>query len=187
MLPPFFYTGPVPTPSESQSKPIYLVGMMGAGKSTVGPGLAARLDRRFVDTDREVELRTGQTIAEIFELEGEAHFRALEAEAIDVASKEGAVVALGGGAIAQPGAARELAQRGTIVYLEVAVAVLVDRIGEGTTRPLLAGLDRAGRIERLESLLAERQVHYEHADIKVDASRSAEEIVAEIAAKLQQD
>jgi shikimate kinase len=177
----------VPTKSESQSRPIYLVGMMGAGKSTVGPRLAARLHRRFVDTDREVELRTGYTIAEIFEHEGEAHFRELEVEAIDFASKEAAVVALGGGAIVQPRAIQGLLDRGTIVYLSASPEILVERIGDGAKRPLLAGLDPDGRVERLTSLLAERRVHYEKASITVDASRNADEVVDEIVVALQQD
>ena len=176
----------MPTKSESQSRPIYLVGMMGAGKSTVGPRLAARLRRGFVDTDHEVERQTGQSIAQIFEEQGEASFRALEVAAIDAASEKGAVVALGGGAIAQPGATARLRERGTIVFLEAAPGVLIKRIGAGGTRPLLAGLDRTAQVERLTSLLSERRVHYEMADITVDASRSANEVVDEIVSALTQ-
>ncbi len=83
--PVFLYTAPVSNP-----RPIFLVGMMGAGKSTVGPRLAARLGRAFVDTDQEIERRTGRTIAEIFAGDGEPRFRALEREAIESASDEAA-------------------------------------------------------------------------------------------------
>ena len=89
MLLPFFYTVVV-----SRNIPIYLVGMMGAGKSTVGAELAARLGRAFLDTDREVERVAGRAISEIFETEGEARFRALEAEVIRAATLDTAVVAL---------------------------------------------------------------------------------------------
>ncbi len=187
MLPPFFYTAPVTGNRESESRPIYLVGMAGAGKSTVGSGLAARLGRVFLDTDDEVERRSGRTIAEIFEQEGEARFRELEVEAIDWASKEGAVVALGGGAIAQPGAAERLLAHGLVVFLRADLETLINRIGDGSTRPLLAGLDRAGRVERLGELLAERRVYYEKASIAVDASRRADEVVDEIVAALHEN
>ena len=114
-------------------------------------------------------------------------FMRLEAEAIDFASKEAAVVALGGGAIVQPRAIQGLLDRGTIVYLSAPPEILVERIGDGAKRPLLAGLDPDGRVERLTSLLAERRVHYEKASITVDASRNADEVVDEIVVALQHD
>lgn len=172
--------------SESKNRPIYLVGMMGAGKSTVGPRLADRLGRAFADSDREIERTTGRTIAEIFEQDGETRFRELEAEAIDRASRAGGVIALGGGAIAQAGAADRLEKRGPVVFLRADPDILIKRIGSGASRPLLAGLDRAGQIERLRALLEERRVHYERASIRVDASRSAKEVVDEIVAALRE-
>lgn len=172
-------------PSASQERPIFLVGMMGAGKSTIGPRLAERLGRAFADTDHAVEARAGRSIPEIFERDGEAAFRRLEAEAIDEAAASGAVVALGGGAIAQPGAADRLLDVGEVVWLCVPPEVLVDRIGEGDDRPLLAGLDRAGRRARLEALLAERRPHYERADHRVDATGRTEDVVAAIEAALE--
>ncbi|MBJ21208.1 MAG: shikimate kinase [bacterium] len=187
MLPPFFYTASVSGNHPSQSRPIYLVGMMGAGKSTVGPGLAARLGRPFLDIDQEVERVSGYEISEIFEREGETRFRELEAEAIERASQEGAVIALGGGAISQPGAAERLVARGCVVFLRADPEILIERIGDASTRPLLAGLDRGGQIDRLRSLLAERLVHYQRASIEVDASRRAEEVVDEIVVALQAD
>ncbi len=175
MLLPFFYTEAV-----SRNSPIYLVGMMGVGKSTVGALLARRLGRPFIDTDQEVERVAGLTIAEIFETDGEVHFRALEAEAIRAASADAAVVALGGGAVAEPGAMERLLAGGEVVYLMAEPAVLVGRIGNPASRPLLAGLDRNEQIEKLERLLAERQPFYEQAGIRVDARGSTEEVVGRI-------
>ena len=160
--------------------------MMGAGKSTVGPALATRLGREFLDTDQEVERISGQSIADIFETHGEAHFRALETEAIDQASEQGAVViALGGGAIVQNGAAEKLAQLGEVIFLNADPKVLVDRIGDGSTRPLLSGLDHEGQVARLKALLTERSRYYEQASVTVDASRTAEEVVGEIVGALR--
>jgi shikimate kinase len=175
LLLPFFYTATV-----SRNNPIYLVGMMGVGKSTVGARLAARLDRNFLDTDREVERMAGRSVAEIFENEGEARFRVLEAEAIEAASTDAAVVALGGGAIAQPGAVERLRERGRIVFLMAEPAVLIDRIGNPASRPLLVGLDRSAQIEKLEKLLAERLPFYQQAEIQIDARGTTREVVDRI-------
>jgi len=159
---------------------IWLVGMMGAGKSAVGELLAKRLGRPFIDTDAEIERRTGRTIAEIFEKSGEPAFRDLERDAIErVTNGADAVVALGGGAIAQPDAARLLAARGTVVYLRARPATLAKRIGPAPERPLLAGLDAAGRRRRLAQLLAERAEHYEAARIAIDTDGLDPDGVAE--------
>lgn len=166
---------------------IWLVGMMGAGKSEVGARLAARLGRPFVDTDVEIERRTGLSIAEIFAKRGEPAFRQLEREAIErVANGAEAVVALGGGAIAQPDAARLLAARGTVVYLRARPATLAKRIGPRSARPLLAGLDAAGRRRRLTALLSEREPHYESAHIAVDTDGlDPDEVAARIESELE--
>ena len=173
--------------SEQESaglQPIFLVGMMGAGKSTVGPALAARLGRPFVDTDHEVERVAGTTISRIFEDEGEAGFRTRERAAIEAASREAAVVALGGGAIVQPGAADLLTERGTVVWLEADPRTILERIGDAESRPLLAGLDPAGQRAKLEGLLADRKPYYARAAIRVDATREAEAVVDAIVAAM---
>jgi len=179
LLLPFFYTAVV-----SKNIPVYLVGMMGVGKSTVGARLAVRLGRVFMDTDREVERLAGRTIAAIFETEGEAHFRVLEAEAIRTATAHAAVVALGGGAVAEPGAIERLLASGEVVYLMADPGLLIDRIGDAASRPLLAGLDRTAQIEKLETLLAERGPFYQQARIRIDARGTAGEVVDRIVDQL---
>ncbi|MEZ4330673.1 MAG: 3-dehydroquinate synthase [Myxococcota bacterium] len=171
----------------SKPRPVFLVGMMGAGKSTIGPRLAARLGRPFLDSDREVERAVGRSVAEIFAKDGEARFRALEREAIERAARRAAVVALGGGAIAQPGAARRLRARGRIVHLDAPVECLLERIGDAPDRPLLAGLGPAARKAKLEALIATRRVHYDAAHHRVDASLEPEAVVDQIAAWLETD
>jgi len=158
--------------------------MMGAGKSTVGPLVAARLGRAFVDTDREIERRTGRTIAAIFASDGEAAFRTLEREAIERAAGEAAVVALGGGAIAQPGAVERLRAAGTLVLLDAPIETLLARIADPSSRPLLAGLGPAERVARLAALLAERRPYHARADHAVDATGPAETVAERIAAAL---
>ena len=164
---------------------IFLVGMMGSGKSSVGPLLAERLGRSFVDADRLVEQIAGRRIAEIFAQDGEAAFRKLERDAIDQAGAGGAVVALGGGAIAQPGAAERLAELGQVVYLRAGIDALLERVGEARDRPLLAGLDAAGRRARLAELLAEREAAYLRATVVVDTDdRSPSEVAARVEEQL---
>jgi len=159
---------------------IYLVGMMGVGKSTVGVRLAERLGRVFIDTDQRVEEKAGRPIAEIFAAVGEAGFRKLEAEVVLASGMDGAVIALGGGAVAQPGAIDRLLESGVVIYLEADPTVLVDRIGDLESRPLLAGLDRAARVEKLSCLLEERGPFYRRAGICVESVGTANEVVERI-------
>jgi shikimate kinase len=142
--------------------------MMGAGKSTIGPRLARRLGRRFIDTDSEVERAAGRGVAEIFEREGEPAFRRREREAIEACCGENAVVALGGGAIEPPGARERLASTGTVVYLRARPGTLLARLGDARNRPLLAGLSPAGQASRLAELLERRRAAYESASIVID-------------------
>jgi shikimate kinase len=159
--------------------------MMGCGKSTVGAMLARRLSRRFVDTDAEIERTAGQSVAEIFEHEGERAFRERERGVIDAWAGRPVVVALGGGAIAQPGAPARLARDGTVVYLRARPETLLRRIGEAETRPLLRGLPASARRERLCALLEERGPAYESATLVVDTDgREPEAIVGELTDRL---
>ncbi len=179
MLLPFFYTGAV-----SNERPIYLIGMMGVGKSTVGALLASRLNRDFVDTDREVERVAAQSISEIFETDGEARFRMLEAESMQATATTSAVVALGGGAVCSPGAIEALLANGEVVYLRAAPETLMERIPDASNRPLLAGLDRAAQVDRLKSLLAERDRFYRQARVHIDARGTQEEVTERIVVAL---
>jgi shikimate kinase len=147
---------------------IWLVGMMGAGKSAVGRALARRRGEPFADSDAEVEAAAGRSVAEIFAHEGEAVFRRLEREAIERLAGRPGVVALGGGAIGQPGMAERLHATGRVVYLRARAETLARRVGEAHDRPLLAGLDADGRLARLRALLSERGPHYAGADLVVD-------------------
>ncbi len=158
---------------------------MGSGKSTVGPKLAERLGCSFVDLDQEIERRAGCSIQEIFAREGEPEFRRMERECIEAAAERAGVVALGGGAIAQAGVAEWLAATGRVVYLRATPEQLATRVGTAVRRPLLAGLDDAERLEKLQRLLEERRSAYETAEIAIDVGgASADETVAELSKRL---
>lgn len=118
---------------------LVLVGMMGTGKTTLGRKLAARLDRPFWDSDAEIEQRTGHTVREIFEADGEAAFRRLEADALSdaVASPVPAVIAAAGGVVISPANRAVLRRAGTVVWLRARPEFLVARTATGRHRPLL--------------------------------------------------
>jgi 3-dehydroquinate synthase len=166
---------------------LWLVGMMGAGKSALAAALAERLGWPALDLDREIEREAGRTIAELFASEGEAGFRRRERAALEAVAGRRAVVALGGGAPAQPGVPERLAASGTLVYLRASPETLARRVGAARRRPLLAGLDAAGRVARLAALLAEREPAYLRAAIVVDTDAldvagAAEQVLAKLPA-----
>jgi len=166
--------------------PLWLVGMMGAGKSAVGPRLAVRLGRRFVDSDSEIERRADATVAEIFESEGEEGFRARERSAVASLRHGADVVALGGGAAAQPGAADCLAATGTMIYLRARPATLLARIGRVESRPLLRDVAPDQREATLAALLERRRSAYERAAIAVDTDGlTVQGVVDRIVAQLE--
>lgn len=160
-----------------------LVGVMGAGKTTVGELLAARLDTEFRDTDTDIEAAAGKPISEIFIDEGEPHFRSLEEAAVKaaLASFDG-VLALGGGAILSARTRAELAGH-AVVFLSVGLADAVSRVGLGAGRPLLAINPRA----TLKHLMDQRRPLYEEVATFTVATdgREPEEIVSEIAGLLK--
>jgi len=165
--------------SGALAETIWLVGMMGSGKTSVGKRLAKRLERVFVDSDQEVERVAGIRIAAIFAGEGEAGFRARERAAIEAIAGAPAVVSLGGGAVAQPGIAEILASSGTIVYLRARPETLLRRVGTGETRPLLRGMSPVARLSKIRSLLRERTTHYERAQVVIDTDLSDVETLAD--------
>lgn len=162
---------------------VWLVGLMGAGKSAAGAALARRLGRPFVDTDAEVERSAGASVAALFASEGEAGFRRRERAAFEALGGKACVVALGGGAPCQPGAAERLAETGTMVWLRARPETLAARVGAGADRPLLAGTDAEERVRRLGALLAERAPHYARAPVQVETDGLSPEAVAEAVAR----
>ncbi len=156
---------------------IVLVGMMGAGKSSIGRRLSARLGIPFVDADSEIETAAGMTIPEIFEKHGEPYFRAGEARVIARLLDNGpSVLATGGGAVMDPNTRALIAEKGISIWLNADLDVLVKRTKRRTDRPL---------VEKIKELLPLREPYYAKADIVV---RSRDEphdtIVDEIAAAL---
>jgi shikimate kinase len=140
---------------------IFLVGMMGAGKSTIGRLLAEAIAFEFVDADRELEARSGVSIPTIFEIEGEAGFRRREAALLDELSlREGIVLATGGGAVLDPQTRLRLRERGLVVYLRTSADEVHRRTRRDKSRPLLRTDNPR---QRIEQLLAEREPLYEEA------------------------
>jgi shikimate kinase len=156
---------------------------MGSGKTTVGKRCAAALGRDFVDTDDVVEALAGMPVQDVFATAGEAHFRALERQAVaDVcASPAPLVVATGGGAVVDAENRRRLNAAGFVVWLRAPVAVLAQRCGDGTGRPLLTG-DPGGAPVALERLLATRTPAYEAvADVAIDTeARDRDEVAGAV-------
>jgi shikimate kinase len=156
---------------------VVLVGLMGSGKTTVGSRLARRLERRFVDSDDQVERRTGRTVRQIFERDGEEAFRAHEAEALAEAlgAEEPAVIAAAGGTVLDERNRRRMHDAATVIWLRAAPALLTDRAQRGDHRPLLAD-DPEGAITRMA---AEREALYgEVAHVVVDVGdRTPDEVV----------
>ena len=148
------------------------MGMMGAGKTTVGRQLAKRLGKSFCDSDREIEARTGVRVAVIFDIEGEAGFRKRETEAIEqLTALDGVVLATGGGAVLEPRNREYLKTRGFVIYLHAQPLVLSQRTRTDKSRPLLQGGDPR---DRLEKLYAERDPLYrEVADLVIDTGRQS--------------
>jgi shikimate kinase len=165
---------------------VFLVGPMGVGKSTIGRHLAKLLKMDFVDSDHEIERRTGVTIAVIFEIEGEAGFRAREAAVLsDLTDNRGnLILATGGGAVLRPANREILCTRGLVVYLHAAIDILLKRTHRDHRRPLLQTADPR-RI--MQELLEHRDPLYrEVADLVVETDqRSPTTVAREVAAKLK--
>jgi len=163
---------------------IFLVGPMGSGKTAVGRRLAERLGLEFVDSDTEIESRTGVDIPYIFDREGEPGFRARECEVLDaLTNRHGVLVATGGGAILDAGTRERLRRRGCVVYLRTSVGQQLARTRRGDQRPLLRTEDPRGTLERLMQQRA--PLYEETADLTVDTDgRRVAAVVEEIAARL---
>jgi shikimate kinase len=132
------------------SENIYLVGLMGAGKTTIGRSLARRLELDFIDTDRELETRTGVSIPTIFEIEGEEGFRKRESQLIlDISGERGRVVATGGGGVLREENRRNMRASGFVVYLDVPPHILWERTRHDRNRPLLQVADPLAKLTQL--------------------------------------
>lgn len=149
---------------------IFLVGPMGAGKTTIGRLLAKSLGVEFFDSDKEIEQRTGVSIPMIFEYEGEAGFRRREAEALAaLTAMKPMVLATGGGSILLPENRQILKQRGFVVYLQCAVDKQLERTSKDSNRPLLKTDDPKARLEEL--LNVRDPIYHAVADFVIDTGQ----------------
>ena len=166
-------------PAPRTSRPRLLVGMPGSGKSTIGPLLAERLGLPFQDSDAMIEARLGMSIAQVFDRQGEASFRAEEKRLLaGLIGGPPAVIAAGGGAFLDPQTRAAALERAIPVWLDAPLAILATRFSAAADRPLLAGRDR------LAGMKAARDPIYALASVRVDAARPAAEVAAAIAAVL---
>jgi shikimate kinase len=162
------------TPSTSQetditsalgTRSVVLVGMMGAGKSTIGRRLAARLRLPFLDADTEIEAAAGMSIPDIFESHGEPHFRDGEARVIARLLDSGpAVLATGGGAFLREETRSRIRRQAISIWLKADADIIMRRVRRRADRPLLQTADPAGTVERL---IGEREPFYQHADLTI--------------------
>ena len=162
----------------AEKRNIFLIGPMGAGKSTIGRELADRLHLEFFDSDQEIERRTGADIAWVFDLEGEAGFRKREEGVIeDLSEKQGIVLATGGGSVISDRVRNRLSARGIVVYLETTIDKQVARTQRDRRRPLLQTSEKPRTV--LENLAVERNPFYEEiADVIIKTDDQSAKIVA---------
>jgi len=166
------------------NRSVFLIGMPGCGKSTLGKRLATRMGRPFVDADRELEERCGVTVATMFDIEGEQGFRDREHRLLaELSEQDGLVVATGGGVVLREDNRLLLQGRPLVMYLEASVAELWSRLRNDKKRPLLQGADPRAR---LETLFSERGPLYESvADVMFKGQRqSADRQLSDIIALL---
>ncbi|MCW9058863.1 MAG: shikimate kinase AroK [Gammaproteobacteria bacterium] len=166
---------------------LFLVGPMGAGKSTIGRQLAKSLSRTFLDSDKEVEDRTGVGIPLIFELEGEAGFRARERAVIDdLSQRTDIVLATGGGAVLDADNRHHLRSRGQVIYLRTSVDQQLARTARDRNRPLLQTDDPRARLEELMRTREPLYREVAHHVIDTDGRR-VREVVEDILRLIRED
>jgi shikimate kinase len=164
---------------------VFLVGFMGAGKSTVARRVSGLLDRPLVDIDERIEAEQDTTISEIFAAHGEERFRELESAALaSLEDAEPAVVACGGGVVIDPGNRALLGRLGHVIYLEVSAEEAIARVGNGHSRPLLSG--PGGALAATSLLEARAALYRSVADGVVDTvglstEQVADQVIAEVA------
>jgi shikimate kinase len=165
---------------------IFLVGMPGAGKTTIGRTLAKRLNMTFADSDKELMARTGVSIATIFEIEGEAGFRVRESVTLaELVQRDGLVLATGGGTVLAPENRRLLNENGTVIYLRAKLEDLWQRTRRDVNRPLLQTEDPRATLETL--LQTRDPIYREVAHLIVDTgTQSVARLATDILARLDQ-
>jgi|ERR1043166_1429357 shikimate kinase len=165
-------TGPNPVWQRKSRDNIFLVGLMGAGKTSVGKLLAKRLDKAFCDSDQEIERRTGVKIPVIFDIEGEAGFRTREAGVLaELTARRNIVLATGGGAVLREDNRKALVNNGAVVYLRASIDELWNRMRHDRNRPLLQTADPRAK---LDELLQQRDALYRGvADVIVDTGNQS--------------
>lgn len=168
----------------SLTRPLVLVGLMGAGKTTVGRRLAKEIGLDFFDSDVEITEAAGCSVSDIFSLHGEAIFRDLEKRVLlRLVSAGPSVIATGGGAFMNPEIRAAIREHGTSIWLRADVDVLEDRVSRKNNRPLL---EQGDKKEILTRLAEERYPVYAEADMTVNSGKGSHEtIVAEIVTLLQ--
>lgn len=161
-----------------QNKPLVIIGMMGAGKSTVGRRVAQFLDMEFVDSDDEITLAAGMPIPDIFETHGEEEFRAGEMRVIArlLHTRNNAVIATGGGAFMNAATRQNIKKSAISIWLNAELDLLFERVSRRNTRPLLRTPDPYGT---LKALVDERSPIYAEADLTVMSSDTTHEKIAE--------
>jgi len=170
-------TGAVTGDRSADDRSLVLVGLMGAGKSTVGRRLAQRLNLRFVDADDEIEAAAGMTIPEIFDVYGEAHFRDGERRVLQrLLSEPRQVIATGGGAFMNDETRQLIAREATSVWLKADLETLVRRCAKRTDRPLLQG---GAPRDILSDLMARRYPVYAQADLAVESGGDTHDVVVD--------
>jgi len=164
---------------QSSQKNIVLTGFMAVGKSAVGRKLALKLKLPFVDLDQAIEAREEVRVKEIFECKGEAYFRKVEKENLkEILSRDGQVIATGGGAVMDSENLHLLKQRSVLIYLIALPETLLRRLRSENQRPLLKAEDR---LVRIEDLWAQREKGYRQAHISIDTEHlSVDEVVERI-------
>jgi shikimate kinase len=165
---------------------VVLIGFMGAGKSSVGRLVADRLGFQLLDTDREITRRTGRTISEIFQSDGETAFRAIESEAlVQLEDRERLVISTGGGVVTEPRNHDVLRKLGFVVWLDADEETIFRRVSRNQKRPLL---QTENPRERIRSLMEERRPMYQAAaDTLVNTTgRSHADVAAEILARREE-
>lgn len=165
-------------------KPVVLVGLMGAGKTTIGKRLAAVLELPFIDSDNEIVEAAGCSISDIFEIYGESVFRDLELRVMTrLLSGAPAVIATGGGAYINPAIRQAVKEKGLSIWLKAELDVLVERVSRKDSRPLLKTGDKK---EILSRLMQDRYPVYGEADLVIDSNAGPHEsVVSEIVRVLE--